>query len=372
VAWFTLASDSGASVFLFGLFCDWVGGLGSEHGVSEHGVRVLEPVEHGVRVLEPVEHGVCEQGVRVLEGPMNGGQAWGQSSRANMLVTAFVGEFGTSCPEMVPGSCHDRDILAAHLKTHSCVPCSIPPDAQPMARWPRLAAPDVPMHITQRGNNRVATFADIADFAHYRALLQHASEREGCAIHAYALMSNHVHLLVTPPNETGVSRMMQLLGRMYVRYFNTRHRRSGTLWEGRFKSALVDTSAYFLTCSRYIDLNPVQAGIVEAPNAYAWSSYSCLGDSRPDPIVTQHAEYLALGRTAAERSRAYRALCGVEIESRTRAVIRRATLGGAALGSDEFNVRMTQTLQRRVTRLPHGGDRRHVSAIASVQLLETH
>ena len=213
------------------------------------------------------------------------------------------------------------------------------------------------MHVTQRGNNRIATFTDALDFAQYRSMLQHACAREGCAIHAYALMTNHVHLLVTPANTTGVSRMMQILGRLYVQSFNARHHRSGTLWEGRFKSALVDSSAYFLACSRYIDLNPVRAGLVDAPDAYEWSSYSCLGLGFSDSLITPHPEYLALGETASQRCHAYRALCGVVFPARTRDVIRDATRGGAALGTDEFRRQMARTLQRRVTRLPHGGSR---------------
>jgi putative transposase len=230
-----------------------------------------------------------------------------------------------------------------------------------MARRPRLSAPGVPMHITQRGNNRIATFADLSDFAQYRSFLRHASAREGCAIHAYALMTNHVHLLVTPPNSTGASRMMQLLGRLYVRYFNKRHHRSGTLWEGRFKSALVDSSTYFLTCSRYIDLNPVRAGLVPTPDAYEWSSFACLGFGRFDPLVTLHPEYLALGHTVAQRSRAYHAICEVANANRSCEVIRRATHGGAALGDDEFQQRMADALRRRVTRLRHGGNRRSMA-----------
>jgi putative transposase len=328
-----------------------------------------------------VRHGVCGMGSESLSGGYGVGgmgsessvrAAWGRSGTGSESLRERAHHcFRAGIRYVMPRNATRRAPRPRHIggtKAHSRARNYTPPDAQPMSRWPRLAVPGVPMHITQRGNNRVATFADVADFAQYRACLQHASAREGCAIHAYALMTNHVHLLVTPPNTTGVSRMMQLLGRMYVRYFNARHRRSGTLWEGRFKSALVDSSAYFLTCSRYIDMNPVQAGIVDAPNAYEWSSYSCLGNSRTDPLVTLHAEYLALGRTAAERSRAYRALCGVAIATRTRAEIRRATLGGAALGTDEFNVRMTQTLQRRVTRRPHGGDQRHISTIASANV----
>jgi putative transposase len=228
------------------------------------------------------------------------------------------------------------------------------------------------MHITQRGNNRIATFTDLADFAQYRAFLRHASALEGCAIHAYALMTNHVHLLVTPPNRTGASRMMQLLGRLYVRYFNARHHRTGTLWEGRFKSALVESSPYFLTCSRYIDLNPVRAGLVLTPEAYEWSSFACLGLARPDPLISLHAEYLGLGDTTAKRSRAYRAICGVASATRSREVIRRATHGGAVLGSHEFQRLMSTEFRRRVTRLRHGGDRRRLNQLSDAQQTHAH
>jgi putative transposase len=230
-----------------------------------------------------------------------------------------------------------------------------------MARWPRLSVPGLPLHITQRGNNRIATFADAADFAQYRTFLHHASTREECAIHAYALMTNHVHLLATSPNVGGASRMMQLIGRLYVRYFNERHRRSGTLWEGRFKSALVDSSAYFLACSRYIDLNPVRAGLVQTADAYEWSSYACLGEARADPLITRHPEYLALGQTAEQRSRVYRAMCGGTATTHARELIRHATHGGAALGTAAFQTQLADALQRRVTRLPHGGDRRRMA-----------
>lgn len=236
-----------------------------------------------------------------------------------------------------------------------------------MARWPRLAVPGMPLHITQRGNNRITTFTDVADFAQYRSFLQHASALEGCAIHAYALMTNHVHLLVTPPSVTGASRMMQLLGRLYVRYFNTQHHRSGTLWEGRFKSVLVDSSTYFLTCSRYIDLNPFRAGLVATPDAYEWSSFACLGRARPDPLITLHPEYLALGHTAEQRSSAYRAMCDVINSNRSREVIRRATQGGAALGNDEFQQRLATVLRRRVTRLRHGGNRQRMHHVPDSQ-----
>ncbi|MCU0649868.1 MAG: transposase [Gemmatimonadaceae bacterium] len=207
-----------------------------------------------------------------------------------------------------------------------------------MARWPRLALPGVPLHITQRGNNRSTTFSDATDFLRYREFLLHASREERCEVHAYALMSNHVHLLVTPSDAHGVSRLMQQLGRVYVRYFNARYHRSGTLWEGRFKSALIDTSRYLLACTRYIDLNPVRAGITRSPEDYPWSSYGRLGLAHEDPVVMPHAAYVALGRTPTHRAREYRLLCGGPTVDDAEDRIRRATLGGSTVGSPAFDI----------------------------------
>ena len=224
-----------------------------------------------------------------------------------------------------------------------------------MARRPRIAVPGMPMHITQRGHNRSVAFLDAHDFAQYRAFLLHASRRERCAVHAYALMSNHAHLLVTPSTSTGASRMMQLLGRLYVAHFNARHHRRGTLWEGRFRSAVVETSSYFLACCRYIDLNPVRAGMVQAPDAYEWTSYAHLGHGEPDALLTPHAEYLALGSTPSLRRSAYRACCGVVNGQRASVTIRRATQRGDVLGRAEFQRILARALERpAVLRLPCG------------------
>ena len=226
-----------------------------------------------------------------------------------------------------------------------------------MARWPRLSVAGVPMHITQRGNNRQPTFLCSDDFARYRQLLLSASASAGCAVNAYALMTNHVHLLVTPQSATSVSRLMQRLGGAYVRYFNRRYLRTGTLWEGRFKSALIDSPAYYLACSRYIDLNPLRAGLVTQPAEYEWSSFAHLAFGATDFIMTRHAEYLALGSTDDERRRAYRSLCNDVRGQHACHAIRTATRGGSALGGAAFRQRMEETLRRRVTRLPHGGSR---------------
>ena len=146
-----------------------------------------------------------------------------------------------------------------------------------MARLPRLYVPGCSHHIIQRGNNRDACFFDERDYAFYLQQLQQSASQFNVAVHAFVLMTNHVHLLVTPSTADGCGKMMQSLGRKYVRYINITYQRSGTLWEGRYKSTLVDSELYFLTVSRYIELNPVRAGMVEAPGDYPWSSFRANG-----------------------------------------------------------------------------------------------
>src|ERR1700729_3005315 len=163
-----------------------------------------------------------------------------------------------------------------------------------MARRPRLDLPCLPLHVIQRGNNRLPCFFQDDDFSTYREALQQTSKAEGVAIHAYVLMTNHVHLLMTCEAQGAVSRMMQALGRRYVRYVNAMYRRTGTLWEGRFKSCLVDSECYLLTCYRYIELNPLRAAMVETPESYLWSSYHANARGAHDPLVDPHPEYLAL------------------------------------------------------------------------------
>lgn len=164
-----------------------------------------------------------------------------------------------------------------------------------MARLPRLCLPGIPQHIIQRGTNRQACFASPEDFSAYAHWLVEYSQKYTVSIHAWVFMTNHVHLLVTPTSEGGVSKMMQSLGRHYVRYFNDTYRRTGTLWEGRFKSCVVDAENYLLICQRYIELNPVRAGMVESPEDYAWSSYSSNGLGRAAKLWTPHDAYLCLG-----------------------------------------------------------------------------
>jgi putative transposase len=164
-----------------------------------------------------------------------------------------------------------------------------------MPRRLRLRVSDCPLHIIQRGNNRAPCFFEDTDYLVYLQNLRTLSGEADCRIHAYVLMTNHVHLLLTPAAAEGPSNLMKNLGQRYVQYINRRYNRSGSLWEGRFRSSLVETERYFLTCQRYIELNPVRAGMVRTPEEYKWSSHAANGLGVPDSIVSPHPEYLRLG-----------------------------------------------------------------------------
>ncbi len=227
-----------------------------------------------------------------------------------------------------------------------------------MARLPRYAVPGQPQHVIQRGNNRSVLFAADTDHRIFLDCLKTACEHYGCQVHAYVLMTNHVHLLMTPENKTGIGKVMQSVGRRYVQYFNFTYGRTGTLWEGRYKATLIDTEPYLLTCYRYIELNPVRAALVEHPCQYRWSSYCANSLGQPDPLIAPHWQYLALGSSAAERQSAYRALFGNDIDDQTLREIREATNKGWALSSGRFDVDISILLNRRTRPLPKGGDRR--------------
>lgn len=187
-----------------------------------------------------------------------------------------------------------------------------------MARKPRVHLPGYTQHVIQRGNNREACFFAEADYAAYREILGNAAGIAACQIHAYVLMTNHVHLLVTPQVHGGLSQLMKAVGQGYCHYFNQQHQRTGSLWEGRYKAEVIDTEHYLLTCSLYIEANPVRAGMAVKPSEYPWSSARWHGLGEPDPVVMDHPLYEALGLTPAERQSAYRALYCV-MESRRRA-----------------------------------------------------
>ncbi len=205
-----------------------------------------------------------------------------------------------------------------------------------MPRRPRLNLSSVPQHIIQRGNNRQATFFADADYLFYLECLRDAMSKYGCRLHAYVLMTNHVHLLMSGMEPHGISRTMQHLGRRFVRYINHTYRRSGTLWEGRFKASLVDTEAYFLRCCRYIECNPVRAGMVADPLDYRWCSHRAHALGISDQTITLHEQYLRLGRTDEERCQAYRSLFGAALESTELHELRDAVNRGWPYGSERF------------------------------------
>ncbi len=216
-----------------------------------------------------------------------------------------------------------------------------------MARLPRLSAAGLPHHVIQRGNDRQVVFREDADYARYRGWLREVATTHALAVHAYVLMPNHVHLLVTPPTDTALSKAMQSLGRRYVRWFNDKYGRTGTLWEGRFRSTVIDADRYLLACSRYIELNPVRAGIVNSPELYRWSSYSHHAGVLVDPLVIDHPLVWALGNTPFERQLAYRRLFEVDLEAEFVQALRSATNRGRALSmSPDGRAAMSQPRPR--------------------------
>ena len=217
-----------------------------------------------------------------------------------------------------------------------------------MARLPRICPPGIPQHIIQRGNNRHVCFASERDFAAYANWLKEYSQKFSVAIHAWVFMTNHVHLLATPGKKDGIPLMMQSLGRRYVQYFNYTYRRTGTLWEGRYKSSLVQTERYFLQCQRYIELNPVRAGMVTDPSEYAWSSYRCNGMGIVSDLCTPHEEYMKLGRYGIQRLRTYRSLFKAQVEGELLEEIRYTVNQGNALGNERFRDEIEALYGRRV------------------------
>lgn len=222
-----------------------------------------------------------------------------------------------------------------------------------MARLPRFFVPDLPLHVIQRGNNRAPIFVEPDDLAFYRTCLAYAGRRCRVAVHAYVFMTNHVHLLATPKLAISMARMMQSIGRVYVQYFNARHGRTGTLWEGRYKAAIVDDERYLVTCMRYVELNPVRAGMVIEPSDYRWSSHRANALGENDDLLEPHPTYQRLGISPKERQAAYRELFGPPMASHELETIRDATQNAWALGGTEFRQRIVAS-GRRPERLPKG------------------
>ncbi len=217
-----------------------------------------------------------------------------------------------------------------------------------MPRQPRYRIPGMPQHVVQRGNDRQPTFYAAADHRVYKEHLLRAVAKHTCAIHAYVLMTNHVHLLVTPAEEDSLPRLMQALGRRYVRYINKTYGRTGTLWEGRYKACLIQADSHFLACQRYIELNPVRAGMVHDPGHYEHSSYPHNALGLADQLITPHAAYAALGPDPAARCARYRIMVQSEIEPEAIETIRRATESCRVLGNDRFRDEVEAILRRSV------------------------
>lgn len=227
-----------------------------------------------------------------------------------------------------------------------------------MARLPRYFLPDQPQHVIQRGNNRQPIFFAAEDYARYLGWLAEAATEHGSAVHAYVLMTNHVHLLISPRTAESIPRTLQSLGRRYVRHVNLREQRTGTLWEGRYRATVVDSEAYLLACSRYIELNPVRARMVRHPRDYPWSSWAHHAEGKPDPLVRNHALYRALGGTPATRQQAYRDLFRTALDPGFVEDLRRATNKGWVLGGTRFRKRVARIAGRRAEPLPRGRPRK--------------
>ncbi|HAJ92340.1 MAG TPA: transposase [Gammaproteobacteria bacterium] len=227
-----------------------------------------------------------------------------------------------------------------------------------MARHKRLVLPGQPQHVIQRGINRDVVFVDEEDYRFYLDSLKQVCQKYRCRLHAYVLMTNHAHLLITPATDDGLGKTLQSLGRRYVQNFNDKYQRTGTLWEGRYKSALIDTERYLLTCYRYIEMNPVRAGMVSTPGEYPWTSYhfNALGTS--DSLVSPHPLYLRLGGAADERYSAYRALFHHHVGTDVLDKIRNMTNTEWIIGNDRFAGRVAQLLGRQTRPRARGGDRK--------------
>ncbi len=217
-----------------------------------------------------------------------------------------------------------------------------------MARQPRLALPGYPHHVIQRGNNRQPIVLDEADRRMLYSLWLEESQRHKVAVNAYVLLDNHFHMLLTPPSDEAMSLMMQSVGRTYVRYFNKRHNRSGTLWEGRYKSSLIDSEGYLLTCMAYIDLNPVRAGLAESAEDFSWSSYKHLAGQSIDKLVTPHALYWGLGNTPFAREAAYAEFVAGGLSVATQKALTESALKGRVVGRPDFLMSLEKNTQRQI------------------------
>jgi putative transposase len=217
-----------------------------------------------------------------------------------------------------------------------------------MPRQPRYFIPHIPQHVIARGVDRQAVFFQDQDYQLYRQALKEAAVNSGCQVHAYVLMTNHVHLLITPERERSLPLLMQAMGRTYVQRLNARYQRTGTLWEGRYKASLVQSDEYLLACQRYIELNPVRAGMVAAPGDYPYSSYRYHALGSSDPLLTPHERYLTLDTTDTGRRQAYRSLFRDTLSEELLTRLRQNTNACTVIGNDRFKTQIAAMLGRAV------------------------
>ncbi|WP_036302425.1 transposase [Methylotenera sp. L2L1] len=218
-----------------------------------------------------------------------------------------------------------------------------------MPRRPRIILPNVPQHIIQRGNNRTVCFYADEDYTKYLEWLKEYADQTNCQIHAYVLMTNHVHLLASADKPEMIGTMMKALGQRYVQYINRTYKRSGTLWEGRYKSCPTQAETYLLSCQRYIELNPVRANMVQHPADYQWSSYRTNAQGELNNLISPHELYKRLGLDDTNRQSAYRELFRYQLEPKLVDEIRQATNGNYVLGNTDFVQQIERALDRRVS-----------------------
>lgn len=223
-----------------------------------------------------------------------------------------------------------------------------------MARLPRLTVPGYPHHVIQRGNNRQAIFSTPADYQLLLDLLDENARKFDVLIHAYVFMGNHFHLLATPQSDKALPQLMQAVGRRYVRYFNDAQSRSGTLWEGRYKSTLIQAERYLLACMVYIDLNPVRAGLVAQAKDYFWSSHAHYIGLRTDKLITPHPLYWALGNTPFSREAVYAEMVQAGVSVDQKEALTQSALRGWALGGVDFVGDLQKKTLRRVSKASAG------------------
>ena len=213
-----------------------------------------------------------------------------------------------------------------------------------MPRKPRFYVPEMPVHIWQRGNNRQEIFFADSDYNAYLTWMYQGAKRYGCAIHAYVLMPNHVHCFMTPESINSVGRMMQFVGRNYVSYINRTYDRSGTLWEGRYKSSLVNAPQYGVACYRYLGTNPIRSNLVATPDAYKWSSYSANAQGKSRDMLQPLQEYTALGATDDMRQQIYQALLSNPQDKYEMEMIQQCVQSGTPLGDERYQAELSKKL----------------------------